>query len=224
MSVVVYTTAYRPFLFGGFNYVVPLSLPAFISPSPVRKVLQPIFTPLPIAPARASLLKYFILDPTIRRVGPYIVQYDGQDYYVSLTSPQAQQFLSNWWINLSRWSNIPWSQRLRIYQLSGRKIIPDRPSVVSNPVADQTATVGSSKTYTFAANMFTNPDNSSPNYVYSARLSNGSPLPSWLAFNPLTRTFSGKPKTGSAGTYHITVFATDQFGRKYSDTHDLVVS
>jgi hypothetical protein len=158
------------------------------------------------------------------RFDGYRVVTESNDRVVYLTPAQAQRFLNNWWIGTTKWVNLPWGQRHRIWQLSGRKIPADRPSVTATPLVDQTATIGQNFTYTFAANTFTNPDNSSPNYVYSARRTNGLFLPGWLTFNPLTRTFFGKPPTGSAGTYSIRVFAQDAFGRVYSDDFNIVVS
>ena len=60
--------------------------------------------------------------------------------------------------------------------------------------------------------------------TYSASLSDGSSLPSWLNFNPTTRTFSGTPAEGSAGTLNILVRATDTGGLSVIDTFTLPVS
>ena len=45
--------------------------------------------------------------------------------------------------------------------------------------------------------------------AYTAALSNGNSLPSWLRFDAGTRTFSGTPTSGSAGTLTIRVTASD---------------
>jgi hypothetical protein len=44
--------------------------------------------------------------------------------------------------------------------------------------------------------------------AYSASQNNGSPLPAWLKFNVVTKTFSGTPP--AAGAYHIKLMATDK--------------
>jgi hypothetical protein len=192
----------------------------FPRPYPFRYIPLPI----PVQPSRAQQSRYYVHDDNLFWIGPYRVVTESNDRVVYLTPAQAQRFLNNWWIGTTKWVNLPWGQRQRIWQLSGRKIPADRPSVTATPLVDQTATIGQNFTYTFAANTFTNPDNSSPNYVYSARRTNGLFLPGWLTFNPLTRTFFGKPPTGSAGTYSIRVFAQDAFGRVYSDDFNIVVS
>ncbi|MBN3244531.1 putative Ig domain-containing protein, partial [Pectobacterium brasiliense] len=43
----------------------------------------------------------------------------------------------------------------------------------------------------------------------SATLADGSPLPSWITFNPATGTFSGTPGNGDVGSLSIRVTATD---------------
>lgn len=45
--------------------------------------------------------------------------------------------------------------------------------------------------------------------TYSATLSNGSPLPSWLHFDPVTRTFSGTPGGGDIGDIEVRVWFSD---------------
>ena len=51
--------------------------------------------------------------------------------------------------------------------------------------------------------------------TYSATLANGQPLPSWLNFNPNTRTFSGNPST--LQRIEIKLTATDRAGASASD-------
>ena len=51
--------------------------------------------------------------------------------------------------------------------------------------------------------------------TYSATLENGQPLPSWLNFNPNTRTFSGSPS--SLQRINIKLTATDRAGASASD-------
>jgi Ca2+-binding RTX toxin-like protein len=60
--------------------------------------------------------------------------------------------------------------------------------------------------------------------TYRASLHDGSPLPSWLTFDPVTRTFSGTPAEGAAGTLNIIVTVTDSGGLSAGDTLTLSVS
>lgn len=55
--------------------------------------------------------------------------------------------------------------------------------------------------------------------TYAATLSNGDPLPGWLSFDPVTRTFSGNPPKSVENTdFAITITATDNHGQAVSET------
>jgi hypothetical protein len=51
--------------------------------------------------------------------------------------------------------------------------------------------------------------------AYSASSAGGGPLPVWLAFDPKTRTLTGKPD--AAGSVTIEITATDSMGSAASD-------
>ncbi|HEX7112531.1 MAG TPA: putative Ig domain-containing protein, partial [Mizugakiibacter sp.] len=90
---------------------------------------------------------------------------------------------------------------------------------VANAIPNQTAQPSQAFSYTVPANTF-NDANNDP-LTYSASLSNGSALPSWLTFNASTRTFSG---TGTAaGSWTIKVSATDTSGLTASTTFVITV-
>jgi hypothetical protein len=76
--------------------------------------------------------------------------------------------------------------------------------------------------FSIPAGAFTDVD--SAGLTYSVTLSDGSALPRWITFDPLSRTFSGMPQDGDAGTLSILVTGTDPSGLSASDTFDLVVS
>ena len=59
--------------------------------------------------------------------------------------------------------------------------------------------------------------------TYSATLADGSELPDWLNFNPITRTFDGTPTDENVGTLDIKVTATDQQGLTATDIFSLVI-
>ncbi|MDP1897457.1 MAG: putative Ig domain-containing protein, partial [Sulfurimicrobium sp.] len=59
---------------------------------------------------------------------------------------------------------------------------------------------------------------------YSATLSNGEALPSWLNFNSATGVLSGVPRTDQVGNYSIRVAATDLVGTSIADEFDLAVT
>jgi hypothetical protein len=52
-------------------------------------------------------------------------------------------------------------------------------------------------------------DDGNNTLTYSATLSNGSPLPSWLSFNTVTRTLTGNPTTTGTSFIRITVTDSD---------------
>ena len=95
--------------------------------------------------------------------------------------------------------------------------------VVANPIAPQAIVAGTALNLTFAANTFTDPD-AGDVLSYSAKLANGDPLPTWLTFNPATRTFAGTPGASNVGKLGITVTATDQAGLKVADGFDLNIT
>jgi hypothetical protein len=60
--------------------------------------------------------------------------------------------------------------------------------------------------------------------TYSAKLANGTALPTWLTFNPTTRTFAGTPAAANIGSLNITVTATDKAGLTATNSFALNVA
>ena len=83
--------------------------------------------------------------------------------------------------------------------------------LVSNPLGQQTATEGSTFTTSIPVNTFEDVDVGDA-LTYNATLADGSVLPSWLAFNAMTRTFAGIPTATDVGTLQLSVSATDSGG------------
>ena len=98
----------------------------------------------------------------------------------------------------------------------------DAPTV-ANAIADQTIAEDSALSFQFASNVFADVD-AGDSFTYKATLSDGSALPSWLAFNAATRTFSGTPLNGDVGTIAVKVTATDSGSAAISDTFNLTVT
>ncbi len=92
---------------------------------------------------------------------------------------------------------------------------------LANQIPDRTDSVGVQFIYQIPDSAFIDDDGNST-LAYSASLSSGSPLPSWLNFNPATQTFSGSPS--SAGSSIIKVTVTDNDSAKASCTFTLNVS
>jgi len=74
---------------------------------------------------------------------------------------------------------------------------------------DLTGRIGQELSYTVPAGTFSDPGDT---LTYSARLADGSDLPSWLNFNPSTRQFTGTPPGGSIGTLDVEVRVVDAGG------------
>ncbi|WP_228156156.1 putative Ig domain-containing protein [Acinetobacter pittii] len=67
--------------------------------------------------------------------------------------------------------------------------LPNQAPTLLNAIADQNVTDAKAFSYTVPATTFKDPDGDT--LTYSATLEDGSSLPSWLSFNPITRVLSG---------------------------------
>jgi hypothetical protein len=85
---------------------------------------------------------------------------------------------------------------------------------VTVPIAHQHWMQGAAFAVTLPANTFTDPQGES--LTYTASLSNGQALPSWLNFNAATDSFSGTAPS-TAETLTVVVTATDSSGLSASD-------
>jgi hypothetical protein len=94
------------------------------------------------------------------------------------------------------------------------------PPALAQQTAAQTWTQGETVHFTLAAGTFTDPNGES--LTYSATLSNGSALPSWLSFNAATDSFSGTVPTNTQ-SFSLTVTATDTSGLSAEDTFAVTV-
>lgn len=79
--------------------------------------------------------------------------------------------------------------------------------VLSQALADQQSMTEQSVSFTVPANAFIDSDGDTLAFV--ATLDDGSPLPAWLVFDPVTRGFSGTPPADLRGVLKITVTASD---------------
>jgi hypothetical protein len=97
------------------------------------------------------------------------------------------------------------------------------PPFAVNPIPDQNATQGQSFAFTFAENTFSDIDIGEI-FTYSASLATGEPLPSWLIFDPISRTFSGTPSNDNIGVLPIVVVVTDSTGLQASVNFNLTTA
>jgi Ca2+-binding RTX toxin-like protein len=91
----------------------------------------------------------------------------------------------------------------------------NRAPVVANLLADRSFAEDVRVSFQLPANAFSDADGNA--LTLSATLANGSPLPSWLAFDSATRTFSGMPPLNYNGVITLRVTAKDLFGLKAFD-------
>jgi Ca2+-binding RTX toxin-like protein len=100
--------------------------------------------------------------------------------------------------------------------------INDIPNL-QTPLQDGQYTVsGTDYRYSIAGNAFIDVD-PGDYLTYSVSLANDDPLPTWLAFNPATRTFFGTATGADVGTLQVRVTATDNSATSVSDSFDLHV-
>ncbi|MCX6163417.1 MAG: putative Ig domain-containing protein [Ignavibacteriae bacterium] len=135
------------------------------------------------------------LGPTINfglgEWGPYVSSDDKYLFYTAGTNPNYSDTYIYW----SRIDGL-------IDSLKHTNFIP----YLKNKIPNQTDTVGHLFNFTVPDSTFIDDDGNNT-LTYSATLSNGSSLPSWLNFNPATRTFSGTPT--AVGSLGLKVIATD---------------
>ena len=103
----------------------------------------------------------------------------------------------------------------------------NHPPVVNKHLQEQTlccsAAVGNSYAFTFDPESFTDPDKDT--LTYNATLANGTALPTWLQFNPTTRTFFGTPNNATQiGDLNLKVIASDPSGASVSDIFTLTIA
>jgi hypothetical protein len=94
-------------------------------------------------------------------------------------------------------------------------LTPASSPTVTAHTPNQTWVQGHAVDLTLAVNTFTDPQQEA--LTYSATLSNGAALPSWLQFNAATGTFSGSVPSGATGL-NIEATATDSSGLSASET------
>ena len=100
------------------------------------------------------------------------------------------------------------------------------PPVISDPVPDQLATENQAFSYSVAIDAFSDAPSdvaAGDTLSYAASRDDGTPLPAWLTFDALTRTFSGTPAKADVGSVGIMITATDKAGASGSDTFAISV-
>lgn len=99
------------------------------------------------------------------------------------------------------------------------------PPVVLNPILAQTAYEDQTFSFQFSEDVFSDDDIlNNDDLIYSAKLSNGLDFPSWLSFDPMSRTFSGIPVLSDVGsTITVRLKADDGLSGVASIDFDITV-
>lgn len=107
--------------------------------------------------------------------------------------------------------------------LSGAQIGSiNHPPTAGQPIQDQVIEEDSAWSFTVPADTFADVD-TGDTLTYSATLDSGNALPSWLSFDPSTRSFNGKPLNGDVGSLAIKVGILDSAGAAASASFVLTV-
>jgi hypothetical protein len=93
---------------------------------------------------------------------------------------------------------------------------------IANYIPDQSTDEDAPFNFTFNENTFVDDENDS--LTYTASLSNGNALPSWLTFNASSRNFSGIPVNFNVGKITIKVTAKDNSNASISDEFILTIN
>jgi len=120
------------------------------------------------------------------------------------------------YLTFSRSGDIYWVSANFIDSLKHTNFAP----YLKTSIKAQTDTIYHSFNFQLADSVFVDDDGNNT-LTYSATLDDGSSLPSWLKFNPTTRTLFGIPD--ARGTFKIKVAATDQAMASASTTFNLIV-
>jgi hypothetical protein len=137
--------------------------------------------------------------------GPYVSADDKYLFYTTGTNPDYSD-THIYWVRIDG----------LVDSLKHTNYIP----YVKNHIPNQSAIVGQLFSYTIPDSTFSDDDGNNTLF-YSAKLTNGNPLPAWLAFDSITRTFKGNPDI--VQTLNIKIKATDTQGASASTTLKIIV-
>lgn len=98
----------------------------------------------------------------------------------------------------------------------------NRAPVAVRQLDDTTVTEDQDFSLTLPADLFSDPD-ASDGIQMRVRLANGDPLPTWLSFDPVSRTLSGRPTNDHVGDIELAVEGRDHFGVAASTTFNISV-
>ena len=101
--------------------------------------------------------------------------------------------------------------------------IADEAPILAHQTDAQLATAGKTFSFTLPTDTFQDPD-VGDHFTLFASQSDGSALPAWLTFDPTTGTLKGTPGTANAGSFDVSIKATDPAGLSATDSFHFVVA
>lgn len=111
------------------------------------------------------------------------------------------------------------------FTIHGSNDAPELDSDAFYQSIPEQVSLGEEFSFALGTKAFTDVD-AGDSLTYQAKLVDGDslcPLPTWLEFDPATRTFHGTPPEGAADDYTIQVTATDTHGQSASETFTFTV-
>jgi hypothetical protein len=126
--------------------------------------------------------------------GPYVSADNKYLFYTTGTQPDYSDTYIYW----VQFDNLMDSLQFTNYDPYVKNLIPEQYAYVGHPFS-----------YTVPENTFFD-DDGNETLTFTARMGNNTPLPSWLAFDTITATFSGIPP--SIAALNLKIKATDDMG------------
>ncbi|MEO1766759.1 putative Ig domain-containing protein [Thiobacter aerophilum] len=154
-----------------------------------------------------------------------LLRRNGDDLLISVRDTSDRLTVRNYWQAASLVETIEfadgttWGQSEVEAALAATPANTD-PEVIA-AAADQTVDVGHSFEFSVAG-VFGDQD-AGDVLIPKVTLANGDPLPGWLSFDAVSRTFRGTPGEGDVGTISIVVQVSDSANRVVSDQFDLSI-
>lgn len=163
--------------------------------------------------------------------------YNNQDVYFSFKGTDDHIWLSNYYVadsggrtnkldQIEFDSGVIWTQA--DIQVLVDRAATNRAPTVTGSIPQIIGNQGTSLNYTIASNVITDPDTwDSLNYKVTLTTQTSgqyNPIPSWLTFDPITRTLSGTPPSNVSGTTTFYFWGTDMYGQGAGTSFTLKVN
>jgi VCBS repeat-containing protein len=140
-------------------------------------------------------------------------------------SPEDQIVIENWFVDENNrieqflFSGDP----LQLLSAAEMEARINRPPIVVAGIEDQVSDEDALFQLTVPENAFSDPD-ADDVLAFTVSAAGGEPLPSWLSFDPTSRTLSGTPENEDVGTVVMEITAADPLGQSATDSFTLTVN